>query len=197
MIGPGRPLGPSPSNAAWQWGWTPPSPNSHIYIIHSNSMAQKAKKDRAKANAATLNNMHLESLLVNGFFLISHFLLGRPRSLVAYGLFAAPSLVCEYVLEKSGRPTYDAAGALKTSGEDLAAQGLTEYMFDVIWVTWAATVAVIAFGNWGWILWVVVPAYGAYLGSGLLGMGRQKLAQMQGADDAPQPQGNRRSRRTA
>lgn len=165
-------------------------------------MAQKAKKDRAKANAAALNNLHMGSLVVNALFLLSHFLF-RPRSLVAYGLFATPSIICEYVLEISGRPKFDAAtGALKTAGQDLAAAGLTEYMFDVIWVTWAATISVMLVGNWGWLLWAVLPAYGAYQGSGLLGMGRQKLAQVQGGDasgaggSAP-AQGNRRARRAA
>lgn len=159
-------------------------------------MAQKAKKDRAKSNAAALSTLHIGTLVTHALFLASHFLF-RPRSLLTYGLLAAPSLGCEYILEVSGRPKFDpATGSLKSSGEDLAAQGLTEYMFDVIWVTWASLIAVILFGNWGWLLWAVVPAYGVYLGSGLLGMGRQKLAQMQGADDAPtQPQGNRRARR--
>lgn len=162
-------------------------------------MAQKAKKDRAKSNAAALNNLHVGTAAVHALFLAFHFLLDS-RSLLTYGLLSAPSFACEYVLESSGRPKYDAAtGALKTAGEDLDAQGLTEYMFDVIWVTWGSLICVMLFGNWGWLLWTVVPAYGLYLGSGLLGMGKQKMAQMQGgADDAPAaPQGNRRSRRTA
>ncbi|EHK17035.1 uncharacterized protein TRIVIDRAFT_216889 [Trichoderma virens Gv29-8] len=162
-------------------------------------MAQKAKKDRAKSNAASLNNLHIGSLVVHVLFLLSHFLL-RSRSLLVYGLLSVPSFVCEYILETSGRPKYDAAtGALKTSGEDLAAAGLTEYMFDVIWVTWASLVSVILFGNWGWLLFAVVPAYGAYLGYGLLGMGKNALAQMQDTGNAGNaaPQGNRRSRRTA
>jgi hypothetical protein len=161
-------------------------------------MAQKAKKDRAKSNSSALNTLHIGSLSVNALFLLSHFLF-RSRSLVAYGLFAAPSLICEYVLEISGRPKYDAAtGALKTSGEDLSNAGLTEYMFDVIWVTWASSILVILLGNWGWLLWISLPAYGVYLGSGLLGMGKQKMAEMQGAGDgATAPQGNRRARRAA
>lgn len=159
-------------------------------------MAQKAKKDRAKSNAATLNNLHIGSLIVNVLFLLNHFLF-RPRTLWLYGLLSAPAFVCQYVLEASGRPKYDpSTKALKASGEDLSAQGLTEYMFDVIWVTWAAAVFVILFGNMGWLLWIVVPAYGVYLGSGLLGMGKQKFAEMQGAGDVA-PQGNRRSRRAA
>lgn len=164
-------------------------------------MAQKAKKDRAKANTAALNNLHVGSAIVNLLFLASHFL-WRPRSLVLYGCLSAPALVCEYVLERSGRPRYDAATkALKTSGEDMAAAGLTEYMFDVIWVTWASAVLALLFGSWGWLLWAVVPAFGLYMASGLLGFGRSQLAQMQGQGQpdgaAAAPQGNRRQRRAA
>lgn len=158
-------------------------------------MAQKAKKDLARHNTAALNGLHLTSLAANCIFLLSHFLLRR-RSLLAYALLSAPAFICEYVLEVSGRPKYDAATkTLKSSGEDMGARGLTEYMFDIIWVTWTCAALVIFVGNWGWALWAVIPAYGAYLGSGLLGMGRQKMAEMQGAGQAPQ--GNRRSRRAA
>lgn len=162
-------------------------------------MAQKAKKDRAKANTTALNNLHTGSALVHALFLASHFL-WRPRSLVLYAALSAPSLICEYVLERSGRPKYEAGGskALKNAGEDMAAAGLTEYMFDVVWVTWAATVLAALFGNAGWWLWAVVPAYGAYMAAGLLGMGRAKMAQMQGqGQEEAAPQGNRRQRRAA
>jgi hypothetical protein len=163
-------------------------------------MAQKAKKDRAKANTVALNNLHIGSVVVHTLFLLSHFVLSRSRSLPLWGLFSTPSLICEYVLESSGRPKYDAStGALKSSGEDLGAQGLTDYMFDVIWVTWGAVVLVTLFGNWAWWIWMIVPAYGVYMGWGLLGMGRQKMAQMQGGgmEEPAQQQGNRRSRRAA
>ncbi|KAM0256447.1 hypothetical protein ACHAQJ_004972 [Trichoderma viride] len=162
-------------------------------------MAQKAKKDRAKSNAASLNNLHIGSLIVHVLFILSHFLF-RSRSLLAYGLLSIPSFICEYILEVSGRPKYDAAtGALKSSGEDLAAAGLTEYMFDVIWVTWASIISAIFFGKWGWMLFAVVPAYGGYIAYGLLGMGKSAMAQMQGGGngDNAAPQGNRRARRTA
>lgn len=164
-------------------------------------MAQKAKKDRAKANTAALNNLHMGSAIVNLVFLASHFL-WRPHSLVLYGVLSAPALACEYVLERSGRPRYDAASkTLKSSGEDLAAAGLTEYMFDVIWVTWASALLAMLFGSWGWALWAVVPAYGLYMASGLLGFGRSQLAQMQGQGQpeaaAGASQGNRKQRRAA
>lgn len=159
-------------------------------------MAQKAKKDLAKANTTALNNLHIASLAINLTFLLSHFLF-RPRSLLTYFLVSSPAFICQYVLESSGRPKYDAASkTLKNPGEDMAAQGLTEYMFDVIWVTWASVILVVLFGSWGWWLWAAVPAYGLYLGSGLLGMGRKTLAGMQG-QGGEVPQGNRRQRRAA
>ncbi|KAF4619000.1 hypothetical protein G7Y89_g14846 [Cudoniella acicularis] len=163
-------------------------------------MAQKAKKDRAKSNTSTLNNLHIGTLAVNGVFLLFN-LLFRRRSLLAYILLSIPCFIAEYILESTGRPKYDAnTKALKSSGEDLAAPGLTEYMFDVIWITWASLVSVMLFGNWGWILWAIVPVYGAYKGYGLLGMARGMMGGNQGAR-MPEEQmagpGNRRQRRAA
>ncbi|KAL2017307.1 hypothetical protein VTK56DRAFT_2330 [Thermocarpiscus australiensis] len=156
-------------------------------------MAQKARKDRAKSNAAALNNLHIGSLIVNGIFLLLH-LLFRSRSLLLWFILSLPSFICQFTLEKTGRPSYDTTTkALKSAGEDLSAPGLTEYMFDVIWVTWASAILVALFGNWAWFLWGVVPAYGAYKGFSMMGAARQ-MAQM-GANTAPA--GNRKQRRAA
>ena len=161
-------------------------------------MAQKAKKELAKANTSTLNNLHVATLTVHALFWLWR-LLFAARSVWAYAILSLPSLLCEYVLESTGRPKYDAATrALKSSGDDMAAAGLTEYMFDVVWVTWASIVLVVLFGNWAWWLMAVVPVYAIYIGSGLLGMGRQKMAQMQDPQGPQGPQqGNRKMRRAA
>lgn len=161
-------------------------------------MAQKAKKGVAKANATTLNNLHIGTLAVNVLFLLFS-LLFRRRSFVAYLIFSIPAIVSEFVLEKTGRPTFDATtGALKSSGEDLAAPGLTEYMFDTVWITWGSLITVMIFGNWGWLLWSVVPAYGVYKGYGLLGMARGMGKEMGGApEQMPEQQMNRKQRRQA
>ncbi|KAJ4304035.1 hypothetical protein N0V88_001640 [Collariella sp. IMI 366227] len=122
-------------------------------------MAQKARKDRAKSNAAALNNLHI----------------GSPRR----------------------RPKYDAATqTLKSAGEDLAAPGLTEYMWDVVWVTWAASILVALLGNWAWFLWAVVPAYGAFKAYGMMGAAKQ-MAQMGATGGNAPPAGNRKQRRQA
>lgn len=162
-------------------------------------MAKKAKKDQAKSNISALNNLHIGSLLVNGIFLLLHFVF-RTRSLVLWFVLSIPSFLCEFALERTGRPTYDpSTGALKSSGEDLGARGLTDYMFDVIWVTWVAAILVAFFGNWLWLLWSAVPIYGVYKGYGMLGAARQ-MGQPSGMDagaPAGAPAGNRKQRRAA
>ncbi|KAK4249621.1 hypothetical protein C7999DRAFT_12569 [Corynascus novoguineensis] len=159
-------------------------------------MAQKARKDRAKSNSAALNNLHLGSLIVNGLFLLLHFVF-RSRSLLLWFIFSLPSFICQFTLEKTGRPKYDPdMKALKSSGEDLAAPGLTDYMFDVIWVTWAAAILVALFGNWAWVLWTVIPVFGAYKAFGMMGAAKQ-MAQLGAGGDVAAPAGNRKQRRAA
>lgn len=165
-------------------------------------MAQKARKDRAKANSAALNNLHLGSLILNILFIVSS-LLFRQRSFLIYAILSIPAFICQFFLETTGRPKYvttpgSSNKTLKSSGEDLAAEGLTEYMFDVVWVTWACLVAVAVFGNWAWLLWGVVPAYGAVKGYSLLGMAKGMMGGTQGAaEEQAMPAANRKQRRVA
>lgn len=161
-------------------------------------MAQKARKDRAKANIIALQKLHIGTLTLNIIFLLSTFL-WRRRSLLLYALLSVPSIVCEFILERTGRPSY-LNGSLKSAGEDLAAEGLTEYMFDVIWVTWACLIAVVLFGNWGWVLWAVIPAYGIVKGYSMLGLARGMMggAQKQGMQETEEPVvGHRKQRKAA
>jgi SRP-independent targeting protein 2/TMEM208 len=163
-------------------------------------MAQKAKKDRAKANISTLNNLHIGTLTINVLFILFNLLFKR-RSLLAYLILSIPCFVAEYILETTGRPKFDpSTKALKSSGEDLAAPGLTEYMFDIIWVTWFCLISVMLFGNWGWLAWAVVPIYGGYKGYGLLGMARGMMGGAQKGqmpDEQTVAAGNRKQRRAA
>ncbi|KAK8113677.1 hypothetical protein PG999_005746 [Apiospora kogelbergensis] len=162
-------------------------------------MAGKARKDRAKANADALKNLHIGTLIVHSLFVLSNVLFRR-RALVPYILLSIPSFICQYILEKTGRPKVDpTTKALRSAGEDLSAPGLTEYMFDVVWVTWAAVVSVVLLGNWGWLLWLVVPIYGAVKGYSLLGAARGMASgmQQQQQPDAAPVAGNRKQRRAA
>ncbi|KAI0481548.1 hypothetical protein F4859DRAFT_424358 [Xylaria cf. heliscus] len=160
-------------------------------------MAQKARKDRAKGNAAILKNLHIGTLIVNAAFILSNLLFKR-RSLLLYVLYSIPSVICEVILESTGRPKYDAStNALKTAGEDLSAPGLTEYMFDIVWVTWGCMVLVAFIGNWGWSLWCVIPAYGALKALDILGTTRGMKGVQQQQTSGAQVAGNRKQRRAA
>ncbi|KAL2123369.1 hypothetical protein VTJ04DRAFT_3824 [Mycothermus thermophilus] len=160
-------------------------------------MAQKARKDLAKSNTQALNNLHLYSLLVNAFFLLWHFLF-RPRSLTLWLVLSLPSFICQAILEKTGRPRYDKeTGALKSAGEDLSAAGLTEYMWDVVWVTWGAAVLAALFGNGAWFLWLLIPAFGGYKAFGMMGAARQMAGLGAGAGAGGVPPQNRKQRRAA
>lgn len=54
-------------------------------------------------------------------------------------------------------------GELHKSGEDLEAQGLIEYLWDVLYWSWGSTVVASLFGNRAWWLWIVVPLYSVWL----------------------------------
>lgn len=124
-------------------------------LSYSITMAQKARKDRARANEASLKALHIGSAAVNALFITWCFILPftAKRSIAAYIILSIPAVVAQYILESTGRPRY-VDGQMKNSGEDLAAPGLTEYLFDIVWITWTSLISVIFFGNWGWLLFV-------------------------------------------
>ena len=77
------------------------------------------------------------------------------------------TLAIEFYLEKLGRPRHNAAGELVAPGEDMAAAGLTEYLWDIVHATWIVLVLVGVLGEWAWWVGLVVPAYASYLAWGL------------------------------
>ena len=172
-------------------------------------MAQKAKKDLARANAQSLKTLHLVSLALNTTFLISSLVFRSAHSRPSLNLYLAlslPAFICELILERTGRPRRDpATGALRSPGDDLAAPGLTEYLFDVVWVTWACVVLAMLFGDRAWWLWAVVPAFGVWKGWGLLAAARTMVGLgglpgvggIQGPPAEGTAQANRRRRRAA
>lgn len=167
-------------------------------------MAGKARKDLAKSNKEALSLLHFMSAVFNMLFCVFA-AIGGNRSWTPYIVLSIPSFIAQYILETTGRPKYNVLNGkstLRTAGEDLSAPGLTEYMFDVIWVTWACYVAVILVGNMGWWLYAVVPVFGAWKAWGLFGAARGMMGagQSQGAAtgmEQQQPAMNRKQRRMA
>ena len=112
------------------------------------------------------------------------------KALLLWVLLSLPAWVIEFWLEKIGRPTYGENGELRKSGEDLEAKGLTEFMWDLLYWTWACIAAAAMVGDKAWWMYAVVPLYSIWMASttvmgmrsGMAGMAGQDNGSAQGAD---------------
>ncbi|GMG39777.1 unnamed protein product [Ambrosiozyma monospora] len=137
-------------------------------------MAGASDKKQATSNLKILKEIHLASAIINGLTLLSLFLLHRPSTKKYYFIFSIPAFICQYVIETTGRPTYTTTlqgyQQLVKSGQDLKQSGLTEYMFDLIYITLIIDLLLILFGsNKVWLLFLVVPGFAAFKLKGILG----------------------------
>jgi len=73
-----------------------------------------------------------------------------------YIITTALSTFVQVQLELVGRPQYDQKGQVIQSGSDLGQGGLTEYMWDFIYVTWAIQLLVAFTTTWAWYLYFLV-----------------------------------------
>ncbi|CAO3690055.1 unnamed protein product [Rhizopus stolonifer] len=60
------------------------------------------------------------------------------------------------ILVSSGTPSYNPDGTLISSGDDLNSEGLTAYMFDIIYVTWFVHITTAFISNKFWFVYLVV-----------------------------------------
>ncbi|CAH2355526.1 SRP-independent targeting protein 2 [[Candida] railenensis] len=130
-------------------------------------MASNRDKKIATANANTLKELHLITLAINALVILIIYFFSRPSSFLPYIIFSFPAFFSQYTLEKSGRPKYgnDEYGQhrLISSGDEIKGEGLFEYMFDIIYVTWFLDILMVAFGsNKVWWLFLAVPGYASY-----------------------------------
>ncbi|WEW57842.1 hypothetical protein PRK78_003309 [Emydomyces testavorans] len=167
-------------------------------------MAQKAAKTLAARNTSLLRQTHITTACLHAIFLLLHFLIRRPRSLLPYAIFTLPTLLIEFYFERLGRPRYNPSDkSLRSPGEDLDAPGLTEYFWDVLYWTWGCMGAVCVFGDRAWWLWIVVPLYSAwsayttFLGvrKGFAGMGTDENDQAPVAESKRQKKLEKRGQR--
>ncbi|OMP83952.1 Meiotically up-regulated gene 69 protein [Diplodia seriata] len=139
--------------------------SAHFYklprhLVRTNRL-QKSQKQLAARNKEQLNRALLITLGIHCFFLLSKFLFSKTwsgRSITVYILCSLPSWVIQFWFERIARPTYDKeTGQLRRAGEDLEAQGLTEWMWDVLYWTQGCLVMVAAVGDGAWWIWVSQP----------------------------------------
>ncbi|CDO53215.1 hypothetical protein DV495_000230 [Geotrichum candidum] len=150
-------------------------------------MANASAKKQAAANTKKLQELHTIAAIINGLYLLAHFVLGRPRggSIKPYLFCSLPAFLLQYQLERMGRPKYSplqpgsSQQTLVSPGDDLAQAGLTEWFHDVIYVTWGCDILAPIFNtNKVWYLYLLIPLYASYKiytlifsgkGGGLLG----------------------------
>jgi len=84
-------------------------------------------------------------------------------SLAIYILTFFPSLFLSNYLIKIGTPRRDpTTGTLLSYGEDLNQSGVTEWCFDILYITWACQIGSGAFGEWFWFLYMVIPLFAIF-----------------------------------
>lgn len=126
-------------------------------------MAGKATKKQAAANTQALNQLYKVAGPVLVLALLRT-LWSSNNSYIKYVMFNLPMCISLYILEKTGRPQYDAKGRVVREGMDLGqAGGMTEYMFDIIYLSIVANIGRIVFDtNKFWYLMLLCPVYVGY-----------------------------------
>ncbi|KAF7724527.1 hypothetical protein EC973_000904 [Apophysomyces ossiformis] len=129
-------------------------------------MANASSKKIAAANTRILANLRKGFGVVNIIYVlwrvVYHWSSFTTSQFLLYTTTAGLSFLLYNVLWSSGRPTYEATGALRSSGDDLNAEGLTAYMFDIIYITWFTHITTAFISNKFWYTYLVIPAYAAY-----------------------------------
>lgn len=146
-------------------------------------MANAAAKKLAGTNAKELEKLHKISLAVFGAALILNYI--RGRSLRPLFFYSIPEMVMEYIIEKNSRPKY-VDGQLVNPGGNINQSGLTEYMLDVIYMSWICQCISILFGSRAWWLFLLVPIFLGYKAVTLLFAGKKMLSGMGAGAEAPQ-----------
>lgn len=137
-------------------------------------MAGQSAKKQVAQNFKILKEIHLITWASYTIFTFFNFYLNRPASSKFFIITAFPVLGSLFVIEKTGRPRLDPQGKIIRQGQDLQQEGLTEYLFDIIYYTIILNVLTVLFNSskiW-WLYWAV-PGFAAYKIYGLINAGRQ------------------------
>ncbi|KAI8637884.1 hypothetical protein BD408DRAFT_423815 [Parasitella parasitica] len=129
-------------------------------------MANASSKKIASTNKQTLNNLTKGFLIVNAVYflwrVVYHWDSFTLSQFFLYITTGGLSFLFYRILVSSGTPTYSSEGNLISSGDDLNTEGLTAYMFDIIYVTWFVHVTTAFISNKFWLVYLVIPGYAAY-----------------------------------
>ncbi|EKM80483.1 hypothetical protein AGABI1DRAFT_128157 [Agaricus bisporus var. burnettii JB137-S8] len=132
-------------------------------------MANASAKRIAHQNETAVRSLKLGMVIPTIISLLLRFFFRRSSlppsktSLAIYVVTFFPSLFLSNYLIKIGTPRRDpTTGTLLSYGEDLAQPGVTEWCFDILYITWACQVGSGAFGEWFWFLYMVIPLFAIF-----------------------------------
>ncbi|KAJ4472240.1 hypothetical protein J3R30DRAFT_3709686 [Lentinula aciculospora] len=132
-------------------------------------MANASAKRIAGKNETTVKNLRLGLLVPTVLSLLLRLLFRRgslppsKSSLILYlGTFFPAFFLSKYLIQIGTTRRDPTTGTLISYGEDLNQPGLTEWAFDVLYITWACQIGSGAFGDWFWWLYTVIPLYAIY-----------------------------------
>ncbi|KAG0702363.1 hypothetical protein DFH29DRAFT_922043 [Suillus ampliporus] len=156
-------------------------------------MAHGAAKRIAQQNEQALRNLKLGMFIPTLLSAVFRLLFRRSSlppskgSLAVYVVTYLPALFLSRYLERMGTTRRDpTTGALISSGEDLNQPGVTEWCFDILYVTWACQICSGAFGDWFWWFYLIIPLYAGYkLWSNFIGpmLGRSSASAAEGGGE--------------
>lgn len=155
-------------------------------------MANAAAKKLAQANAEALKQLHLSSIVIFSVTLCLNWLFQRP--LLRFLVLSSPAIVTEYILEKTCRPTYSGR-QLDRPGQDANQGGLTEYLFDVIYLTWICAIFSVLIGPKAWYLYLSAPVFAGYKVWGLVKSGKQLFSGPEPEENKTEPQLSKRQQK--
>ncbi|KLO12859.1 DUF788-domain-containing protein [Schizopora paradoxa] len=165
-------------------------------------MANASQKRIASQNETAVRNLKLGALISIALTILFRLLLRRgilPQSKLALFVFVSTggveALLLRYLIN-IGTVKRDASNALVSAGEDLSQSGITEWCFDVVYITWLCQVSSSLFGERAWLLYLVIPLFACYKAWGfispMLGLGRS--SQSAAEESAPAGESKRQQK---
>ncbi|KII95875.1 hypothetical protein PLICRDRAFT_150839 [Plicaturopsis crispa FD-325 SS-3] len=166
-------------------------------------MANASAKRIANQNDTAIKTLKLGMIVPTVLSILFRLLFHRKSlppskgALAIYVLTFLPAAFLSRYLEKIGTTRRDpTTGTLVSSGEDLNQPGVTEWCFDVLYVTWACQIGSGLFGEWVWWLYLAIPIYAGFkLWTSVISplfLGRSATSTQPVEADGKEPSGSKR-----
>ncbi|RKP20506.1 DUF788-domain-containing protein [Rozella allomycis CSF55] len=128
-------------------------------------MAKGSAKKTVQENEKTVVFLKKGFILANALHIFFRFIVFysslKFSHVVLYSVTGSIGLILFYQLKSMAKPEYNSKGDILHGGYNLNDDGLVQYMFDVIYVTWFVHVTTILHDNF-WYFYLLIPTYAIY-----------------------------------